>query len=82
MNLKMLGAVAAAVTLIAAIPVAEAASRPKFGDSVEVRDKREHERVRRQQVKQRGKKPVYEPIFSPLYKGHNSPGQRLKRAVH
>ena len=53
---------------------------PAIG-SDDQREVRERERVRRVQVQQNRKNGLFEPIFAPLYKSYNSPGQQLKRAV-
>ncbi|MBS7545461.1 hypothetical protein [Ancylobacter oerskovii] len=51
---------------------------PAIG-SEEQKEVRERERVRRQQVRQNSHNGLFEPIFAPLYKGYNSPGQKVKR---
>lgn len=53
---------------------------PSIG-SYEQRDVRERERVRRVQVNQNRNNNLFEPLFAPLYKGYNSPGQKMKRAI-
>jgi len=79
-------AVAAVIALPLGIPTAGPAHAtstsvrplPPIG-SEEQRDVLEREKVRRQQVRQNRNNGLVEPIFAPLYQGHNSPGQKLKR---
>ncbi|MCB4770838.1 hypothetical protein LGR54_19685 [Ancylobacter sp. Lp-2] len=78
----------AALAAMIALPVAATAPAyatttatgplPTIG-SYEQKEVRERERVRRQQVRQNRNNGLFEPIFAPLYKSYNSPGQQLKR---
>ncbi|WP_371347344.1 hypothetical protein [Ancylobacter sp. IITR112] len=52
---------------------------PRFGDSVDRNQVREHERVRKQQVRQTQGQSKERAFFGPLYEGKNSPWQKLKR---
>ncbi|WP_029354453.1 hypothetical protein [Bosea sp. 117] len=84
---KSLSMALAAAILVTSVPVAFAQSPAspidkKFGASVERRDSIEHEKVRRQQVRQNSGHSLFEPIFHPLYKGKNAPTQQVKRAFN
>lgn len=89
MNSKTIAITAGAAALAAAfmVPVSTPAHAtttttkplPAIG-SYEQRDVRERERVRRQQVRDNAHRPIYQPLFGPLYQGKNSPGQQVKRA--
>ncbi|ADH89245.1 hypothetical protein Snov_1945 [Ancylobacter novellus DSM 506] len=80
-----LSALAAVAILLVATPAVAASSGPRnearLGDSVETVQRREHESVRRQQVRQTQGVPKLQMFFGPLYEGRNSPWQRTKRAV-
>jgi len=45
----------------------------------EQQDVVEREQIRRQQVRQNRGNGLFEPIFAPLYKGSQSPVQKVKR---
>ncbi|MCK0208339.1 hypothetical protein MWN33_09875 [Starkeya koreensis] len=86
MSIRNTGVAAlAAVALIAAVVPASATSdgprnQPRIGDSPDRVQVREHERVREKQVRANEGRPIYQPIFAPLYEGYNSPWQRMKRS--
>lgn len=75
---------AAVTMLLGAAPAAATSVGPRdgqrFGDSVDRKQVREHERIRKQQVRQTQGTPLYRPFFAPLYEGSNSPWQRMKRS--
>jgi len=83
--------VVAAITAVIALPLAVPVASPAHATSTSVRplppigseeqrDVLEREKMRRKQVQQNRGNGLVEPIFAPLYQGHNSPGQKLKRA--
>lgn len=53
---------------------------PRFGDSVDRKQVREHERIRKQQVRQTEGQSKQRAFFGPLYEGRNSPWQKMKRS--
>jgi len=77
-------ALAAAAVVTMAVPASAISSGPRnearFGDSYETLQRREHEQVRRQQVRQTQGVSKQQMFFGPLYQGYNSPWQRTKRA--
>ena len=86
---KKLGIVALAATFL--LPVAYSIPAhatttatgplPAIGND-DQHEVRERERVRRIQVRQNRNNGLFEPIFAPLYKGYNSPGQKIKRTFN
>ncbi len=78
-----LSALAAVALLLVATPAGAASIGPRnearFGDSVETVQRREHESVRRQQVRQTQGVSKQQMFFGPLYQGYNSPWQRMRR---
>ncbi|MDF2621305.1 MAG: hypothetical protein K0S00_3964 [Xanthobacteraceae bacterium] len=78
-----LSALAAVALLLVATPAGAASIGPRnearFGDSVETVQRREHESVRRQQVRQTQGVSKQQMFFGPLYQGYNSPWQRTRR---
>ncbi|MCK0197184.1 hypothetical protein MWN34_09690 [Ancylobacter sp. 6x-1] len=83
MKRHLITALAAAVALSVAVPAAYAQSPElkKFGTSNRNAQLKTHEQIRKEQVRKNAHRPVYEPLTHNLYKGKNSPGQKLKRAV-
>ncbi len=78
-------AVVATVAVLAVSAPASAASagfrdQQRFGDSEDNKQRREHEQVRKQQVRQNASQPIYRPFFSPLYEGRNSAWSKMKKA--
>ena len=78
-------AVVATVAVLAVSAPASAASagfrdQQRFGDSEDNKQRREHEQVRKQQVRQNAGQPIYRPFFSPLYEGRNSAWSKMKKA--
>ena len=82
---KTLGIAALAATFMlpAALPAHATSTStkplPAIG-SYEQRDVLEREKVRRKQVQANRQNGLFEPIFAPLYKGYNSPVQKVERA--
>lgn len=78
-------ALLAAGLVFSAVPAGATSVGPRdktqIGDSVDRRQVREHDQVRRQQVRQNEDKSTVRAFFGPLYEGKNSPWQRMKRAV-
>lgn len=78
-----LSALAAVALLLVATPAGATSIGPRnearFGDSVETVQRREHESVRRQQVRQTQGVSKQQMFFGPLYQGYNSPWQRTRR---
>ncbi|WP_428030992.1 hypothetical protein [Ancylobacter sp.] len=54
--------------------------KPQIGDSVDRKQVREHDRIRKQQVRQTQGESKERAFFGPLYEGRDSPWQRMKRA--
>ncbi|HSI40318.1 MAG TPA: hypothetical protein VLA00_07180 [Xanthobacteraceae bacterium] len=70
---KLMGAAVAATLVFAAAPVAHAAQKLPTIGSVEKRDVVERNQIRKKQVQQNTRKPMFEPIFAPFYKGKDAP---------
>lgn len=79
-----IAALAAAAVLVAAAPAGATSdgprNQPRFGENSDRAQVREHDRVRERQVRANEGRPIYQPIFAPLYQGYNSPWQRVKRS--
>lgn len=79
-----IAALAAAAVLAAVTPAAAISdgprNQPRIGDTPDRVQVREHEKVRAKQVRANEARPLYQPIFAPLYEGYNSPWQRMKRS--
>ena len=78
-----IAALAAATVVTMAAPAGAISAGPRnearFGDSYDTLQRREHEKVRRQQVRQTQGVSKQQMFFGPLYQGYNSPLQRTKR---
>ena len=79
-------AVLATAAVLAVSAPAGAASagfrdQQRFGDSEDNKQRREHEQVRKQQVRQNSGTPLYRPFFSPLYEGRNSAWGKMKKTM-
>lgn len=76
-------ALIAAGLVFAAVPAGATSAgprdTPRFGDNVDRTQVREHERVRKQQVRQTEGQSKTRAFFGPLYEGKNSPWQKMKR---
>ncbi|TCK16629.1 hypothetical protein EV667_4399 [Ancylobacter aquaticus] len=77
-------ALVAAGLMIAAAPASATSAgprdTPRFGDTVDRKQVRDHDRVRKQQVRQTQGQSKERAFFGPLYEGRDSPWQRMKRA--
>lgn len=79
-----IAALATAALLVVSAPAGATSAGPRdgyrFGDSQDRQQVREHDKVRKQQVRRNAGQPVYRPLFSPLYEGRNSAWEKWKRA--
>lgn len=79
-----IAALATAALLVVSAPASATSAGPRdgyrFGDSQDRQQVREHDKVRKQQVRRNAGQPVYRPLFSPLYEGRNSAWEKWKRA--
>lgn len=77
-------ALVAAGLIFAAAPASATSAgprdTPRIGDSVDRNQVREHDRIRKQQVRQTQGQSKERAFFGPLYEGRDSPWQRMKRA--
>lgn len=79
-----IAALATAAMLAVSAPASATSNGPRdearFGDTPDRAQVREHDKVRKQQVRQNAGQPIYRPLFSPLYEGRNSAWSKMKRA--
>lgn len=79
-----IAALATAALLAVSAPAGATSVGPRdearFGDSQDRKQVREHDTVRKQQVRQNAGQPMYRPFFHPLYEGRNSAWAKWKRA--